>query len=137
MNPALHCPFCSLPDDRVLAQDAHGKVIRDAYPVSPGHTLVIPHRHVGSFFDLSAEERVSLLALLDKARESIEAEHRPDGYNIGINDGPTAGQTVPHLHIHLIPRYAGDRTDPRGGVRWIFPDKADYWTARAQAAPGT
>ncbi|MGA1318353.1 MAG: HIT family protein [Rubrivivax sp.] len=137
MNPALHCPFCCLPDDRVLAQDAHGKVIRDAYPVSPGHTLVIPHRHVGSFFDLSAEERVCLLTLLDEARRSVEAEHRPDGYNIGINDGPTAGQTVPHLHIHLIPRYDGDRTDPRGGVRWIFPDKADYWTARAQAAPGT
>jgi diadenosine tetraphosphate (Ap4A) HIT family hydrolase len=137
MNPALHCPFCCLPDDRVLAQDAHGKVIRDAYPVSPGHTLVIPHRHVGSFFDLSTEERSCLLALLDEARRSIEVEHRPDGYNIGINDGPTAGQTVPHLHIHLIPRYAGDRTDPRGGVRWIFPDKADYWTARAQAAPGT
>jgi diadenosine tetraphosphate (Ap4A) HIT family hydrolase len=137
MNPALHCPFCCLPDDRVLAQDAHGKVIRDAYPVSPGHTLVIPHRHVGSFFDLSTEERACLLALLDEARRSIEVEHRPDGYNIGINDGPTAGQTVPHLHIHLIPRYAGDRTDPRGGVRWIFPDKADYWTARAQAAPGT
>jgi diadenosine tetraphosphate (Ap4A) HIT family hydrolase len=137
MNPALHCPFCCLPDDRVLAQDAHGKVIRDAYPVSPGHTLVIPHRHVGSFFDLSTEERVCLLTLLDEARRSVEAEHRPDGYNIGINDGPTAGQTVPHLHIHLIPRYAGDRTDPRGGVRWIFPDKADYWTARAQAAPGT
>lgn len=137
MNPALHCPFCCLPDDRVLAQDAHGKVIRDAYPVSPGHTLVIPHRHVGSFFDLSTEERVCLLTLLDEARRSVEAEHRPDGYNIGINDGPTAGQTVPHLHIHLIPRYDGDRTDPRGGVRWIFPDKADYWTARAQAAPGT
>jgi diadenosine tetraphosphate (Ap4A) HIT family hydrolase len=137
MNPALHCPFCCLPDDRVLAQDAHGKVIRDAYPVSPGHMLVIPHRHVGSFFDLSTEERSCLLALLDEARRSIEVEHRPDGYNIGINDGPTAGQTVPHLHIHLIPRYAGDRTDPRGGVRWIFPDKADYWTARAQAAPGT
>ena len=135
MNPALHCPFCCLPDDRVLAQDAHGKVIRDAYPVSPGHTLVIPHRHVGSFFDLSTEERSCLLALLDEARRSIEVEHRPDGYNIGINDGPTAGQTVPHLHIHLIPRYAGDRTDPRGGVRWIFPDKADYWSARAPASP--
>jgi len=135
MTPGLHCPFCTQPDDRVLAQDAHGMVIRDAYPVSPGHTLVIPRRHVGSFFDLSAEERASLLTLLDEARRSIEVEHRPDGYNIGVNDGPAAGQTVPHLHVHLIPRYAGDRTDPRGGVRWIFPDKADYWSARAPASP--
>ncbi len=135
MTPPLHCPFCNLPGARVLAQNAHGMVIRDAYPVSPGHTLVIPHRHVGSFFDLSPDEGASLLALLEEARRSIEAEHRPDGYNIGVNDGPAAGQTVPHLHIHLIPRYAGDRADPRGGVRWIFPDKADYWSARAPASP--
>jgi diadenosine tetraphosphate (Ap4A) HIT family hydrolase len=98
--------------------------------VSPGHTLVIPRRHIGSFFDLIPEERTDLLALLDEARKGIDAEFAPQAYNIGINDGPAAGQTVPHLHIHLIPRYDGDRPDPRGGVRWLFPDKADYWSPR-------
>ena len=68
-----------------------------------------------------------MLALLEIARAGVDAEFRPDGYNIGINDGPAAGQTVPHLHIHLIPRYAGDAEDPRGGVRWVMPGKARYW----------
>ena len=128
------CPFCHLPQSRFVAANHHGIVIRDAYPVSPGHTLVIPRRHVGSFFELTTPERTELLALLDKARADLEIDLRPDGYNIGINDGPAAGQTVPHLHIHLIPRFRGDQTDPRGGVRWIFPDKADYWTARRDDA---
>jgi diadenosine tetraphosphate (Ap4A) HIT family hydrolase len=66
--------------------------------------------------------------LLDQAKINIQAEYQPDGFNIGINDGPTAGQTVPHLHIHLIPRYTEDGVDPRGGVRWLVPDKADYWS---------
>lgn len=71
-----------------------------------------------------------MLALLDVAKAAAEVEFRPDGFNIGINDGPAAGQTVPHLHIHLIPRYAGDLQDPRGGVRWVIPEKADYWSQR-------
>jgi diadenosine tetraphosphate (Ap4A) HIT family hydrolase len=101
--------------------------VRDSFPVSPGHTLVIPRRHIGSFFELWAEERAAMLALLDSAKAGVEAEFHPDGYNIGINDGSAAGQTVPHLHIHLIPRYAGDTPDPRGGVRWVLPAKAKYW----------
>jgi len=105
-------------------------VVRDAYPISPGHTLIIPKRHVGSLFEISAGERTCLLALLDKAKAVVEQEFNPDGFNIGINDGPAAGQTVPHLHIHLIPRYNGDSTDPRGGVRWIIPSKADYWSQK-------
>jgi diadenosine tetraphosphate (Ap4A) HIT family hydrolase len=124
------CPFCTLPESRLVNASRHGLVVRDAYPVSPGHTLVIPRRHIGSFFDLIPEERTDLLALLDEARKGIDAEFAPQAYNIGINDGPAAGQTVPHLHIHLIPRYDGDRPDPRGGVRWLFPDKADYWSPR-------
>jgi diadenosine tetraphosphate (Ap4A) HIT family hydrolase len=68
-----------------------------------------------------------MLNLLERAKAFLETELKPDGYNIGINDGPTAGQTVPHLHMHLIPRYKGDLTDPRGGVRWIIPEKAKYW----------
>jgi len=122
------CPFCSLSSDRIVDQNELGLVIRDGFPVSLGHTLIIPKRHIGSFFDLSAKERSDLLLLLDKAKLDLENEFKPDGYNIGINDGPAAGQTVPHLHIHLIPRYKGDRADPRGGVRWIIPEKADYWS---------
>ena len=124
------CPFCTLPKERVIDSNHHGMVIRDGFPISPGHTLVIPNRHIGSFFELSPEERQSLLDLLDAAKLVLDSELKPDGYNIGINDGPSAGQTVPHLHIHLIPRYNGDQTDPRGGVRWIIPEKADYWSPR-------
>ena len=111
-----------------MARNAHGVVIRDAYPVTPGHTLVIPMRHVGSFFELGSSERASLLELLDIAKSGLEAGRDvPDGYNIGINDGRAAGQTVPHLHIHLIPRRRGDVADPRGGVRWVISEKAAYW----------
>jgi diadenosine tetraphosphate (Ap4A) HIT family hydrolase len=124
------CPFCTLPSDRVIDSSQNGLVIRDAYPISPSHTLIIPKRHVGSFFDLTAEERLDLLTLLDGAKVAIDSEFKPAAYNIGINDGAAAGQTVPHLHIHLIPRYDGDCQDPRGGVRWIFPDKANYWSQK-------
>ena len=121
------CPFCSLPPDRAVLANDRAVAIRDGFPVSPGHTLIIPRRHVGSFFEVTDEERADLMQLLAQARQGLEQEFRPAGYNIGINDGVAAGQTVPHLHIHLIPRYAGDRDDPRGGVRWVLPDKAAYW----------
>lgn len=124
------CIFCTLPTSRVIDSSQHGLVIRDAYPVSLGHTLIIPRRHTGSFFDLSADESNDLFTLLDKAKAALDAEFSPQGYNMGINDGAAAGQTVPHLHIHLIPRYDGDCKDPRGGVRWIIPAKADYWSKR-------
>ena len=122
------CPFCPPDASRVLHHDALVFVLRDGFPVSPGHVLVIPHRHVGSFFDTTPAERRAILDAIEIARRAVEKEHRPDGWNIGINDGAAAGQTVPHLHVHLIPRYKGDRPDPRGGVRWILPEKADYWT---------
>jgi diadenosine tetraphosphate (Ap4A) HIT family hydrolase len=124
------CPFCTLAPQRILIADEFGIVFRDAYPVSPGHTLVIPRRHTGSLFDLSDDERAALFNLVARAKKTIETEFKPSGYNLGINDGQAAGQTVPHLHVHLIPRYVGDQVDPRGGVRWIFPDKADYWSQR-------
>jgi diadenosine tetraphosphate (Ap4A) HIT family hydrolase len=111
----------------VIDENCSAIAIRDGYPVSPGHTLLIPKRHTGSFFDLSERERSDLLALLDRAKLALDDEFHPQGYNIGINDGPAAGQTVPHLHVHLIPRYDGDLPDPRGGVRWVIPDKAKYW----------
>ena len=126
----LRCPFCTLPERRIIASNEYGIVIRDGFPISEGHTLIIPRRHVGSFFAISEAERSALLLLLDEAKRELDPTYSPDGYNIGINDGAAAGQTVPHLHIHLIPRYSGDQPDPRGGVRWIFPDKADYWSRR-------
>jgi diadenosine tetraphosphate (Ap4A) HIT family hydrolase len=122
------CPFCSLPNERIVLANKSGWVVRDAYPVSLGHTLIIPRRHIGSFFELSADERQDLLTLLDEAQAALQIKHQPQGFNIGINDGPAAGQTVPHLHIHLIPRYTDDVTDPRGGVRWVIPEKAKYWS---------
>ncbi len=121
------CPFCTLPQERIIDSNDLALVIRDGYPVSPGHTLVIPKRHIGSWFEITPEEQSAMLDLLGTAKAVLEEEFKPDGYNIGINDGPTAGQTVPHLHIHLIPRYKGDLEDPRGGVRWIIPEKAKYW----------
>jgi diadenosine tetraphosphate (Ap4A) HIT family hydrolase len=128
MTSEKPCAFCTLPTIRIIDQNIRGLVIRDGFPVSPGHTLIIPKRHVRSFFDLLPEEREDLLALLDRAKKHLDTVFAPQGYNIGINDGQAAGQTIPHLHIHLIPRYEGDRVDPRGGVRWIIPEKADYWT---------
>lgn len=127
MSPSISCPFCTLEQRRILTENELGRVIRDGFPISLGHTLIVPKRHVGSFFEVTVEERDSLFRLLDEAKAALDAEFHPSGYNIGINDGATAGQTVPHLHIHLIPRYSGDTSDPRGGVRWIFPDKAKYW----------
>ena len=130
MNAHTDCPFCSLPQSRIIERNPYGFVIRDAYPVSPGHTLVIPSRHVASFFEISDHERTGLLSLLTGAKAQLDAEFKPDGYNVGINDGATAGQTVAHLHLHLIPRYRGDLPDPRGGVHWVLPEKADYWSGR-------
>ena len=121
------CAFCNLPLSRVIDETSTAIAIRDGYPVSPGHTLLIPKRHTSSFFDLSEKERYDLLELLDRAKLVLEAELSPQGYNIGINDGAAAGQTVPHLHLHLIPRFKGDLPDPRGGVRWVIPEKAKYW----------
>ncbi|QLI80856.1 HIT family protein [Chitinibacter fontanus] len=126
----MPCPFCAMPVERVIAENESGFVIRDGFPVSPGHTLIIPHRHIGSFFELNQQERDDLFELLDQAKLVLDQEFKPNAYNIGINDGPAAGQTVPHLHIHLIPRFDGDMADPRGGVRYVIPEKADYWTAR-------
>ncbi len=124
---AKHCPFCSLPTDRIISESDYTVTIRDGYPVSQGHTLIIPRRHVQSFFELQAREKAAVLQALDEAKEALDQEFSPDGYNIGINDGQAAGQTIMHLHIHLMPRYKGDTEDPRGGIRHVFPDKARYW----------
>jgi diadenosine tetraphosphate (Ap4A) HIT family hydrolase len=121
------CPFCTLAEDRILASNDLAIATPDGFPVSPGHTLIIPKRHVASWFDTTPEEQLAVIALLGEMKQHLDAERSPAGYNIGINDGPAAGQTVRHLHLHLIPRYDGDTEDPRGGVRWVFPHRAAYW----------
>ena len=123
-----NCPFCTLQKDRIVSENESTLTVRDAFPVSDGHTLVIPKRHVESLFDCNPDEKADILQALEEAKVALDKEFSPDGYNIGINDGEAGGQTIPHLHIHLIPRYRGDVSDPRGGVRWIFPDKAKYWS---------
>ena len=127
MTTLKPCPFCTLPAERIIDSNEFGVVIRDGYPISKGHTLIIPKRHVGSFFETTQDEKLALLALLESAQQKLKKEFNPPSFNIGINDGKEAGQTVPHLHIHLIPRYESDLVDPRGGVRWIIPEKAKYW----------
>ena len=121
------CLFCSIDENRIILENETVVAIRDAFPVSFGHTLIIPKRYIAFFFETSKEEREAIVEALEQCKLILDKEFNPDGYNIGINDGVMAGQTVMHLHIHLIPRYKGDSSDPRGGIRWIFPGKARYW----------
>lgn len=135
------CPFCGVDPDRIVMQSGYGVALLDGFPVSPGHTLVIPRRHVPGLFHLSEEERADLWRLVARVRARllddgtpIGPHHiRPHGFTIGVNDGEAAGQTVEHAHIHVIPRYAGDVEDPRGGVRWVIPQRAAYWTPGGEA----
>lgn len=120
----MDCPFCA----RIAADDAeaasqHAVAFPDAYPVAPGHTLVVPRRHIESIFDLPPDEYADLWGLVHKVRSALDA----DSANIGVNDGAAAGQTIYHGHVHVIPRRRGDAKDPRGGVRKAFPEKAKYW----------
>jgi superfamily II DNA or RNA helicase/diadenosine tetraphosphate (Ap4A) HIT family hydrolase len=126
----MPCPFCQIDSQRILFQHSVGSVsviaLWDGFPVSPGHLLIVPVRHVPSWFEATYEEQQALTSALEIAKSHIEAQYQPQGYNIGINVGATAGQTVPHLHVHLIPRYSGDVADPRGGVRHVIPQLANY-----------
>jgi len=125
-----NCVFCSLDKERVVDQCDLTVTFRDGYPVSPGHTLIIPKRHVTTFFSLTEDEQVAINKAIQKSKINLDTEFSPNGYNIGINNGKVAGQTVFHMHVHLIPRYKGDVNDPKGGVRWVIKDKADYWSNR-------
>jgi diadenosine tetraphosphate (Ap4A) HIT family hydrolase len=120
------CPFCTLnPRTLVLANEL-AVAFYDRYPVSHGHLLIILRRHVASYFEATPTEQTALMELVNQGKKKLDQEFHPDGYNIGINIGTAAGQTVPHLHIHLIPRYQGDQVDPRGGVRGVIPEKQKY-----------
>ena len=127
MSVAASCPFCNPDPDLVFHEDELVLGLWDRYPVSPGHALLVPRRHVASWFDATPAEQLALMAALPMAREQIGRRHQPEGFNVGINIGEAAGQTVFHLHVHLIPRYVGDQEDPRGGVRKLFPENASYW----------
>ncbi len=122
----LDCIFCHPPQDRVFHDGRLVYGLLDGFPVNPGHALLIPKRHVASWFEATDEERAELIAALDIARERAATEHGADAFNIGINVGATAGQTVFHLHVHLIPRFPGDVPDPAGGVRFVVPQRARY-----------
>lgn len=125
------CPLCVRAGTaQVLASNALALAIPDGYPLSKGHVLVIPRRHIADLFDLEAEEQAAVWVLVAGVREVVQRSHRPAGFNIGVNVGAAAGQTVAHVHVHVIPRYLGDVPDPRGGVRWVLPDRADYWSDR-------
>jgi diadenosine tetraphosphate (Ap4A) HIT family hydrolase len=123
-DPNAPCLFCA--PRGVTRQNALAWCTRDSFPVSPGHSLVIPFRHCESFFDLDPDEVAACAALLKEEWAALEAELGPDGCNVGVNVGRAGGQSVRHAHIHLIPRYAGDHPSPQGGVRQILPWKADY-----------
>ena len=121
MSKATECELCSRA--AVLLENALAYVRLDNNSLSRGHVLVVPKRHVASFFDMTPEEQSAVLALLREIQASIQKEHSPDGYNIGVNVGKAAGQSRMHVHLHLIPRYAGDAPDPRGGIRCVLPAK--------------
>ena len=117
-----NCELCSVKD--VVAQNALAYVRRDNNSLSRGHVLVIPKRHVASFFEMTAEEQTAVLSLLNQAQRLVQEQHAPDGYNIGVNVGKAGGQSRMHVHVHLIPRYTGDVPDPQGGIRCVLAGKA-------------
>lgn len=126
--PPQPCPFCAYDEQRVVWADALVVALTDAYPVSPGHALVVPRRHVATYFDATPDEQASIWAGVRAVKDVLEQSLRPDGYNVGFNAGVAAGQTVAHAHVHVIPRFSGDVDDPRGGVRWVVPGKAAWWS---------
>jgi diadenosine tetraphosphate (Ap4A) HIT family hydrolase len=121
------CPFCNPDKDReIILESASVFAIYDKFPVNNGHVLIIPKKHVSNYFELSFKEQSACWFVLNSVQKIIQEKFNPDGFNVGININETAGQTVPHVHIHLIPRYNGDVEEPRGGVRGVIPGKKEY-----------
>ncbi len=137
MDKVNTCTYCALSPARVFDETALSLAFKDVFPVSPGHTLIIPKRHVESYFDLTNQEREDMTALMMRVKSKLKDELQPNGFNIGINEGFAAGQTVSHINMHLIPRFKGDVSEPRGGIRWIFPDKAVFWTQKPNSPEAT
>ena len=122
----LICPFCNPSEDETVLANDLCYARYDKFPASPGHLLLIPFRHVANLFDATDAELTALLALVREGKAFLDGRFHPDGYNVGVNVGEAAGQTVMHLHVHVIPRYDGDVKDPRGGVRGAIPEKRVY-----------
>ncbi|MBO5398510.1 MAG: HIT family protein [Clostridia bacterium] len=122
------CLFCNWKNDKekIIIENELAFATYDEFAVSKGHTLFITKRHVKDFFETTAEERQALFDLIDQVKEIVDEKYHPTGYNIGMNCGKSAGQTVMHLHVHLIPRYDGDVENPRGGIRGVIPQKQNY-----------
>ncbi|MBS3993801.1 MAG: HIT domain-containing protein [Bacteroidetes bacterium] len=126
-NQNLDCPFCNPDSEReLIVESATAYAIYDKFPVNNGHALIIPKRHCADYFELSFKEQAACIFMLNKVKELVSAKFKPDAFNVGINVGEKAGQTVHHVHIHLIPRYKGDVKEPRGGVRGVIPNKQKY-----------
>lgn len=126
-NQNPDCPFCNPDSEReLITESATAYAIYDKYPVNNGHALIIPKRHCADYFDLSFKEQSACIFMLNQVKKIIRTRFKPNGFNVGVNIGEMAGQTIPHVHIHLIPRYEGDVKNPRGGVRGVIPDKQDY-----------
>jgi len=137
MDKPNPCTYCNLSEARIFDQTALSIAFKDVFPVSAGHTLIIPRRHVESYFDLTNQERDDMNILMLRVYAKLKDELSPNGFNIGINEGFAAGQTVGHINMHLIPRFKGDVPEPRGGIRWIFPDKAVFWNAKTTPSEPT
>ena len=120
------CVFCSVEPDLIILQNSLAFAMFDGIPVSQGHSLIIPRRHVADYSDLTANEILAIHQILAEVRPLIQERFSPDGFNIGVNIGFTGGQTIMHVHVHLIPRYKGDVSDPVGGVRNVIPGKGNY-----------
>jgi diadenosine tetraphosphate (Ap4A) HIT family hydrolase len=126
-NPS--CPFCNPDNEReLIVESATAYAIYDKFPVNNGHALIIPKRHSADYFELSFKEQSACIFMLNKVKEIVSEKFNPDGFNIGINVGERAGQTINHVHIHLIPRYNGDVEEPSGGVRCVIPSKQKYFS---------
>jgi ATP adenylyltransferase len=122
------CPFCErIALEETILVSPLSVAMLDKFPLNPGHILIVPKRHVSTLFDFSDDERADLFSLLPAIKSYIESRFSPEGYNLGMNIGEAAGQTVSHAHFHVIPRYRGDVADPRGGIRQVIPSKARYW----------
>jgi diadenosine tetraphosphate (Ap4A) HIT family hydrolase len=120
------CPFCSPEKGDITLENEVAYARYDKYPVNPGHMLVIPHRHFPDLFEASPDELNGMWDLIQRSKMLVDTKYSPDGFNVGMNVGEAAGQTVMHLHIHLIPRYKGDISNPRGGIRDVIPAKQSY-----------
>lgn len=120
------CPFCRQPETEVIGENELALAFFDKFPVNTGHVLIVPKRHFADLFEATREEMKAMMELLLDVKKLLQDQFNPDGYNVGVNVGAAAGQTVFHLHMHIIPRYHGDVKDPRGGIRKIKPSIIPY-----------